>query len=89
METVLNRGSSWQLQQAKAQLSEVVKCAKRDPQIITLRGEETAVVLSIEQYRKLVQPKPNFFEFMQNSPLANVELNLKRNKSTEKRSLEL
>jgi prevent-host-death family protein len=37
-------------------LSEVVKSAIREPQIITVRGEEKAVVLSMDEYKKL-RPK--------------------------------
>ena len=46
----------WQLQRAKAMLSEVVRSAAREPQIITVRGEEKAVVLSMDEYRKLNEP---------------------------------
>jgi prevent-host-death family protein len=34
------RNTKWQLQKAKAMLSELVKSAAREPQIITVRGEE-------------------------------------------------
>lgn len=46
--------SSWQLQDAKARLSEVVKKAGEEgPQHITLHGEPAAVVLSEAEYRRL------------------------------------
>jgi len=42
----------WQLQTAKQKLSEVVdRAVGEGPQIITRRGNEVAVVLSIEDYR--------------------------------------
>ncbi len=45
---------SWQLQEAKNRLSEVIKAAAtKGPQIITVRGKETAVVLSEREYRAL------------------------------------
>ena len=45
---------SWQLQEAKNRLSEVIKAATtKGPQIITVRGKETAVVLSEREYRAL------------------------------------
>jgi antitoxin Phd len=44
---------SWALQDAKARLSEVVRAAKKEPQTITLRGEEAAVLVSAEEYRRL------------------------------------
>jgi prevent-host-death family protein len=44
----------WQLQEAKARLSEVVKKAtKEGPQKITVHGEPTAVVISSEEYERL------------------------------------
>jgi antitoxin Phd len=45
---------NWQLQEAKNKFSHVVKKAvDSGPQIITLRGKETAVLISINEYRKL------------------------------------
>jgi prevent-host-death family protein len=71
------RNTIWQLQEAKAMLSEVVRSAAREPQIITVRGEEMAVVLSMDEYKKLNPPKkPTLFELFQNSPWRDVELEL-------------
>jgi prevent-host-death family protein len=71
------RNTTWQLQEAKAMLSEVVRSAAREPQIITVRGEEKAVVLSMDEYKKLNPPKkPTLFELFQSSPLLGVELEL-------------
>ncbi len=48
---------TWQLQQAKAKLSELIDDAeKKGPQIITRRGVETAVVVPISQWRRLQKP---------------------------------
>lgn len=69
----------WQIQEAKARLSEVVKKAtKEGPQKITIRGEETAVVISSKEYERLRRPKGSFVEFMRNSPLFGLELDLRR-----------
>jgi prevent-host-death family protein len=72
----------WQLQEAKARLSELVKraCAE-GPQEITLRGEPAAVVLSAKTYNKLKAKKLSLAAFLQASPLKGVELNLERDKS--------
>lgn len=44
----------WQLQDAKNQFSKVVQKARREgPQIVTLRGERAAVVLSAADYDAL------------------------------------
>ena len=70
---------TWQLQDAKARLSEVIKqAAKEGPQTITMRGEPTAVVISRDEYERLKHPKESFVDFMRQSPLYGVELDLKR-----------
>ena len=72
----------WQLQEAKAQLSEVVRlCSVEGPQVLTVRGKETAVILSTEDFEKMKAKKPKFTEFMQKSPLRGVDLELKRDRS--------
>ncbi len=51
----------WQVQDAKARLSEVIKRAHAEgPQTITRHGAERAVVLSIQDYRALIARKPDF-----------------------------
>jgi len=73
---VKRNNEGWQLQEAKAMLSEVIKAAAVKPQIITVRGEETAVILSFGEYQKLVHPRQTLFEFIQSSPLRNLKLAL-------------
>ena len=69
----------WQLQEAKARLSEVIKkAAKEGPQKITVHGELTAVVISSKDYERLKHPKGSFVEFMRCSPLYGLELDLRR-----------
>jgi prevent-host-death family protein len=70
---------TWQLQEAKARLSEVIKKASQQgPQTITLHGEPTAVVISNADYERLKHPRGNFVEFMRKSPLLGIEIELKR-----------
>ena len=70
---------TWQLHQAKNRFSEVVDNAiHKGPQVITRHGEETAVLLSVEEYRKLQRPKTSLVEFFRASPLVGVELDLER-----------
>lgn len=48
-----SRLRNWQLQEAKNRLSEVVRRARDEgPQVITLRGEEVAVLVDAETYRR-------------------------------------
>ncbi|MBV6418617.1 MAG: hypothetical protein CMLOHMNK_03525 [Steroidobacteraceae bacterium] len=78
--------SSWQLQDAKARLSEVVKkAAKEGPQRITLHGEPAAVVLSEADYRRLKEPPRRFIDFIRGSPLKGVELDLARDRSPQRK----
>jgi prevent-host-death family protein len=52
--------SNWQLQDAKARFSEVVKRAREQgPQHITVRGEPAVVVISEEEFAKLAFPRPS------------------------------
>ena len=70
----------WQLQQAKAQFSEVVRLAKVEPQEIMLRGKPEVVLISRELFNELTQ-KPSFLELMRSSPLCGVDLDLDRDSS--------
>jgi antitoxin Phd len=46
--------NSWQLQQAKARFSEFLAAALRTgPQVVTRRGIEEAVLVPIEEWRRL------------------------------------
>ena len=55
----------WQLQDAKNRFSELVQRAKREgPQTVTLRGERTAVVLSVEAYDALVADRPTLVDHL-------------------------
>jgi prevent-host-death family protein len=79
----------WQIQEAKAMFSEVVKAAAVKPQIITVRGKETAVIISIEEYKKLAQPRQTLYEFIQDSPLRDLKLDLPRRLPEKMRSVAL
>lgn len=71
--------NSWQLQEAKARFSEVIKkAAKEGPQSITVHGEPRAILISSEEYQRLKHPRESFVKFMRRSPLYGVELNLER-----------
>lgn len=73
---------TWQLQNAKAHLSEVVRlCSQAGPQILTVRGREEAVVLSKKDYDQLIGRKQNFFDFMRHSPLKGLDIPLDRDRS--------
>jgi len=73
--------NSWQLQEAKNQLSRIVSAARsRRPQTITVHGKNAVVVLSAEDYCKLREPKGSLVEFFQQSPLRGADLKITRSK---------
>ena len=73
---------TWQLQEAKSRLSEVVKRAiQHEPQGITVRGEPAVVVLAYSDYQRLIQPKPRFVDFMRQSPLCEQDFEVVREDS--------
>ncbi|MGH8791975.1 MAG: type II toxin-antitoxin system Phd/YefM family antitoxin [Stackebrandtia sp.] len=58
----------WQVQEAKARLSEVMRAARADgPQFLTRHGEDVAVLLSVKDYRKL-HGLPTFKELLREPP---------------------
>ncbi|MBK8745506.1 type II toxin-antitoxin system Phd/YefM family antitoxin [Propionivibrio sp.] len=65
---------TWQMQEAKARLSEVVKLAESEgPQDITLHGRSVAVILSRAAFERLSGNEYSLVEFMRQSPLYGLE----------------
>jgi antitoxin Phd len=62
--------SSWQLQEAKAKFSEFLdKALTEGPQVVTRRGVETAVLVPIEDWRRMQQAtRPNIKELLLSGP---------------------
>lgn len=59
----------WQLQNAKNRFSELVQRARKEgPQIVTLRGERAAVVLSAEAFDALTADRPSLVEHLLSGP---------------------
>jgi len=72
----------WQIQEAKNKFSEVVaEALKNGPQVITKRGVETVIVLSYDEYRMVMLNKKKLSDFFRESPLARVDIDLRRDKS--------
>src|ERR1700730_17269188 len=79
-----NPKTAWQIQTAKARFSEVFRLARTEgPQRITRQGKEGVVMISDEQYDRLMvksrQPK-SIVQFFRQSPLVGVKLDLERDK---------
>ncbi len=65
---------SWQLQEAKAKLSEVINRAeKKGPQVITRRGVETAVIVSFEEWERVQIKAPDQPKHRAGQPLTKDE----------------
>ena len=71
----------WQLQEAKAKLTQLVKDAKIEPQIISRHGINETVVISIEKYRELCGIKKNIVSFLKASPLNGIDIDFERDQS--------
>jgi antitoxin Phd len=77
-------------QEAKNKFSQVVQEAlDGEPQIITRRGVEAVVVLSIAGYQRMLASKGPLSDFFRRSPLVGVELDLERDKSGVRPDIEL
>lgn len=74
---------TWQMQEAKAHLSELVKLAESEgPQDITLHGRTVAVVLSRTAFERLSGNDKSLVTFMRQSPLYGLdELEFERDPS--------
>ncbi|MDX1568241.1 MAG: type II toxin-antitoxin system Phd/YefM family antitoxin [Longimicrobiales bacterium] len=75
---------TWKLEDARNRFSEVVRRAMdQEPQLVTRHGREAAVVIGVEEYRRLTAPR-NLLQFLQDSPfskaVAEGELELERPK---------
>jgi len=62
--------SSWQVQDAKARFSEFLDAAlKKGPQVVTRRGVEAAVLVPIEEWRRLQNAsRPSIKELLLSGP---------------------
>ncbi|GAB4486958.1 MAG: type II toxin-antitoxin system Phd/YefM family antitoxin [Anaerolineales bacterium] len=81
---------TWQIQDAKNKLSEVIaRALKQGPQLITRHGEKTAVVVSYAEYEKLRKSQGKLSDFFGTSPLADADLDLTRDRSLPRAGLDL
>jgi prevent-host-death family protein len=71
----------WQLQEAKAKLTQLIKEAKLEPQIISRHGVNETVVISMEKYKELVGQTEDVVSFFRRSPLNGIDLDFKRDPS--------
>ncbi|MBW2594848.1 MAG: type II toxin-antitoxin system Phd/YefM family antitoxin [Deltaproteobacteria bacterium] len=71
--------ATWKLQDAKAKFSKVVDDAlKTGPQHVTRRGTEAVVVVSVNDYEKLLSTKLSFKDFLLGCPKMDNDFELER-----------
>ncbi len=71
---MIARKATWQLQEAKNKLSEVIRRARDEgPQTITVRGADAVVVVRTATESSRRQPRENLWEFFQRSPAAGID----------------
>jgi prevent-host-death family protein len=74
---------TWQLQDAKNRLSEVVdEAARNGPQIITRRGVEAAVVVSAADWARLARRRSSLIEVLRRAPRVAGGLDVTRARDT-------
>lgn len=71
----------WQLQEAKAKLTQLINAARTEPQVISRHGVQEMVVLSIEKYEELIGSRSDIVSIFRSSPLAGLDLKLDRDQS--------
>ncbi len=71
----------WQLQEAKSKFSRLVdEAMHKKPQIVTRHGDKAVVVLSYDEYTRLTRPKTDLVAFLRESPLAETDIEISRQK---------
>ena len=73
----LSRYRDWQLHDAKAHFSDLVRRAREEgPQRVTVYGEDTVVVVSAEEFAQMLTPSPprrSLHALLSESPLRDLE----------------
>ena len=73
--------SKWQLQEAKGNLSQLIKrAAGGDAQVVTVHGKPTAVVVSAEEYARLTRRRGKLSAALLRPELALEDLDFYRSR---------
>jgi prevent-host-death family protein len=77
----------WQLQEAKAHFSELVRRARAgEPQVVTKHGEPAVVVIDHADYERLRGPQPRLIDVLLAAPRIEADdLPLERDRSPPRR----
>jgi antitoxin Phd len=81
--------SEWQLQEAKGNLSQLIKlAASGEVQVVTVHGKPTAVVVSAAEYTRLTQRRGKLSAALLRTDLGAEDLDISRSRDTG-RNIEL
>lgn len=70
-----NRSKSWPVQDAKARFSELLQASlTQGPQLVTMRGTEAAVLVPVEEWRRLTARAHPGFKTLLLAPEARADL---------------
>ncbi len=79
--------NTWPVQDAKAHFSELLNtCINEGPQMVTRRGEEVAVLVSIAEWRQLHQAARPSLKSLLLSEIGKTELDLPQRGSAKRRT---
>lgn len=73
--SLLDPYPNWKLEDAKARFSEVVRLARQTPQRISVRGEDAVVIISAQEFAKLLPllEQPSLHTLLSQSPLSRLD----------------
>jgi prevent-host-death family protein len=73
----------WKLEDAKARFSELVKCACKAPQRVTVHGRDAVMVVDAETFARMLPASslPSLHDFLSDSPLARLDFDNRSVKS--------
>lgn len=85
--TGLSALPGWKLEDAKAKLSELVRCARtQGPQRVTCRGEDAVVVVAADEFARLLAKEPaqpSLVAFLRSSGLGDLEVSRELDRGRE------
>jgi prevent-host-death family protein len=85
----IGTGNRWNLQDAKARLSELVdRALTGKPQLIRRRGVDAVIVVRVEDFTATTKPGVSLLEFLASRPHPDVSLEVERSREVS-RDLEL
>ena len=64
----MEQAKAWQVQEAKQRLSELLRAAQSEPQVITRHGQDVAVVVDIAHWRGMTGVDVQLVDYLRHGP---------------------